>query len=86
MACTRSIGTGHHVPIRSALNPCVTSWAFGASFMIRWMLPVWSASSWVSQTHPSLSGSTMELTAAMKSSPSSPMPVSISTGSSAINK
>jgi hypothetical protein len=40
IACTRSIGTGHHVPIRNALNALVTSLAFGASSMTRWMLPV----------------------------------------------
>jgi hypothetical protein len=33
--------------------------------MTRWMLPVWSASSWVSQTHLSLLRSIIELTASM---------------------
>jgi hypothetical protein len=84
MACTRSSGTGHHVDIRSALKPWVTSVAFGARSITRWTLPVWSASSCVSHSHFSSLGSMIELSAAMKSSPSTPMPVSIRTGSSAM--
>ena len=54
--------------------------------MMRWMLPVWSASSWVSQTHFSCSRSMIELAAATKSSPSVPIPESMRTGSSAISR
>ncbi len=72
--------------MRRALFAWVTSRAFGASSITRRMLPVWSASSWVSQIHLSLSRSMTVLTAAMKSSVSIPIPVSMRTGSSAISR
>ena len=72
--------------MRSALIACVTSFAFGAASITLRMLPVWSASSWVNQIHFSSRRSMSELTAAMKSSPSTPRPVSISTGSSAMSR
>ena len=61
--------------------PRVTRRAWGASSNTRWMFPVWSASSWVNQTHRRAAGSTIDVSASTNWSASIPNPVSTSTGS-----